>query len=465
MAQQTSDVFTPAKLPTVTDVTRENLSKEIDRELRRGGYFISVLGTTKLGKTTLVKGALKKMNYSIFLRGQSLAGGSDVIWQKLAAELGIPASKETGTVSGDKSTWGFFGKFSATLALIGKAEAGSQIGGEHSKENSSTSSVPLDAESEVIKAFELLIEGGLKVAIAIDDFHFITDVDKRQALIRALRPVASAGVSVVLITLPNRATDPAFSGTNIGGRHKPVVVNTWSNEDLKKIALQGFQALNVTASGSTIDRLVAESFGSPQIMQQLCLDLCEDVNDILERVPGNEPQLLNDPAWWQDFFTAVKDHDSAEWLTTLGLGPKKKRDKRTKYQYGNLTVDGYQLILLAIRDLKVPVSVPFQTIKTQIGTTLNFEAKQLNVMALEAKANNMHVLAHKVMDEKLKDFKAAEAVQTEEDDVFGEEDLEIAGDIPQPVFEFTRTAVTPHVNILDPLLAYTLKWHPDSFLN
>lgn len=464
-AVQTSDVFTPAKLPTVTDVDREHLSKALDRLLRRGGFYIPVMGTTKLGKTTLVNGALRKLGYSIFLRGQSLTEGSDSIWPKLAAELEIPVSKEKGTVSGDKSTWGFFGKFAATLALIGKAEAGAQVGGEHLLQNSTSTSVPLDAESEVIKALELLVRGGLRVAIAIDDFHFITDVEKRRSIIRALRPVTGAGVSVVLITLPNRATDPAFQGTNIGGRQKPITVETWDLTDLEKIATLGFAALNVMADKSIITRLASESFGSPQIMQQLCLDLCEDVNDVFEEVPGNEPQVLEAPIDWTEFFKWIKDTDSADWLTTLGLGPKKKRDKRSKYEVEGLTVDGYQLILLALRDLGVPTSVPFADVKSQVGKMLNVDTKKLNVMALENKASNMHVLAHKVMDEKLNNFRAMEAKADEEDDFYSEEELELAGDIPQPVFEFTKSATTPHLNVLDPWLAYTLKWHEDSFLD
>ncbi|MDQ0676568.1 hypothetical protein QFZ36_004194 [Pseudarthrobacter siccitolerans] len=461
---QTSDVFTPAKLPTITDVDREDLSKALDRLLRRGGFYIPVMGTTKLGKTTLVNSALKKMGYSIFLRGQSLSEGSETLWLKLAAELEIPASKDTGTVSGDKSTWGFFGKFAATLALVGKAEAGAQVGGEHSLQQSTSKTVPLDAESEVIKALELLAKGGLKVAIAIDDFHFITDVEKRRSIIRALRPVTGAGVSVVLITLPNRATDPAFQGTNIGGRQKSITVGTWDQTDLEKIATLGFAALNVVAKKSTIARLASESFGSPQIMQQLCLDLCEDVNDVLEKVEGDTPLTLQEPSNWNEFFKSIKDHDSADWLTTLGLGPKKKRDKRSKYEVGGRRADGYQLILLALRDLGVPTSVPFADIKAQIGKMLQFDAKQLNVMALEAKANNMHVLAHKVMDEKLGNFKALEAKAEDDDYFFDEEEVELAGDIPQPVFEFTKSATTPLLNVLDPWLAYTLKWHEDSFL-
>jgi len=461
---ETSDVFTPAKFPTVTDVNREMLSKSLDRLLRRGGYYIPVMGTTKLGKTTLVSGALKKLDYSIFLRGQSLTEGSESLWPRLAAELEIPVSKEKGTVSGDKSTWGFFGKFSAALATLAKAEVGAQFGGEHMSQNSTSSSVLLDAESEVIKALGLLTKSRMKVAIAIDDFHFITDVEKRRSIVRALRPIAGAGVSVILITLPNRGTDPAFQGTNIGGRQESITVGTWDEADLKEIATLGFRALNVKASNGVIDRLVSESFGSPHIMQQLCLNLCEDINDVYEAAPPHSHVTLHQPTTWDAFFKSVKDEDAASWLTTLGLGPKKKRDKRTKYEVQGLRVDGYQLLLLAIKDLGVPTSIPFDDVKTKISEMLIFDATQVNKMNLEAKANNMHVLAHKEMDSKLTSFKALEAQVEEDEDSYTEEEIDLAGDIPQPVFEFSKSTPIPMLNVLDPLLAYTLKWHEDSFL-
>lgn len=58
-----------------------------------------------------------------------------------------------------------------------------------------------------------------------------------------------------------------------------------------------------------------------------------------------------------------------------------------------------------------------------------------------------------------------EAKADEEDDFYAEDELELAEDVPQPVFEFTKSATTPHLNVLDPWLAYTLKWYEDSFLD
>lgn len=462
MPLETSDVFTPAKLPTVTDVTRDEVSLQLDRWLRRGGFFVSVLGTTKLGKTTLVKSSLKQIDYSIFLSGTSLVEGPKTLWHRLASELGIPSSKETGTVSGDRSTWGFYSKFSAFFAGLG-GEVGANVGGEHTEDKLNSSSVPLDAEGEVIRAFKKLIGAKKKIAIALDDFHFVTDVGTRRVLIQALRSLSLEGVTIVLITLPGRSSDPAFEGTQTGGRHKKVIVPEWSRGDLKKIATQGFDALNVTADEATVERLAAESFGSPQIMQQLCLDLCEDVNNILHEVDAPEPSTLLPPPDWDAFFKGVEDTDSASVLSGLVLGPKKKRAARKKHSVQGQELDGYQLFLLALRELDAPMSVPFQAVKAQVATILGLDATQINQLALEQKVRNMHVLAHKAMNDHLGSLQASDDLDVELE-AFSDEELNLAGDIPQPVFEYTSSATTPMVNILDPLLAYTLRWHEESFL-
>lgn len=104
----TSDIFTPAKLPTVTDVDRTSVSRELSTWVRRGGYFVSLLGNTKLGKTTLVKGFLASQpegSWTTYIPGQRLGEGSADLWTKLAKDLGIPTSRDTGMANSDKATW------------------------------------------------------------------------------------------------------------------------------------------------------------------------------------------------------------------------------------------------------------------------------------------------------------------------------------------------------------------------
>lgn len=113
----TSDVFTPRQIPVVTDVDRTLLSTALSDMVDEGG-IVSLLGTTKLGKTTLVKNFQKSMpagSWSVYLSGQSLGKGEQDLWVKLAHALEIPTSRETGLSNSNKTTWGGSG---TTLGVV-----------------------------------------------------------------------------------------------------------------------------------------------------------------------------------------------------------------------------------------------------------------------------------------------------------------------------------------------------------
>lgn len=95
---QTAQAFTPAELPRITDVDRADLTTGITHLLSRKGY-ISLTGATKLGKTTFVRSYLASLpegSWSTYIPGQSLKNGATDLWLRLAQELEIPTSKESG---------------------------------------------------------------------------------------------------------------------------------------------------------------------------------------------------------------------------------------------------------------------------------------------------------------------------------------------------------------------------------
>lgn len=464
---RTSEVFTPAKLPTITSVDRTAVTEALGRVLPRGGNFVSVLGTTKLGKTTLVRKSLDAVDLSIYVPGQTLQAGPADLWQKCASELGIPTSVEASISSTDVSTWGLLGQVTAKIPGLA-AKVGSTIGGQHGKTSSSGTKIQIDPERAVTASLTTVEASGVHVVVAIDDFHFISDQKTRKDILLALRPLADQGCTVVLISTPPSADDPAFSGTNLGGRRKTVKVPRWSETDLARIATVGFAALNVTANPLIVERLARESFGSPQIMQELCLNLCEDVNGVRE-----EQVLriaLQEPSSWEDFFRLLYDDDAAAWLRTLGFGMTARRPRKKKRLPGqDIEIDGYQAILLALRDLNEP-SVAFSKVKQKVGTMLELDTKALNKMNLELKAQNMDILASRDMKNALEaargdalDLVAGEAEEDEPE--FTAEAIRLAQEIPQPVFAATGERKLFKIEILDPLLSYTLRWHSEVFLS
>jgi hypothetical protein len=462
---------TPAKLPTLTDVDRSRVSQELRRWTRRGGFFISVLGTTKLGKTTLVKTFIASLGgnaWSTYIPGQSLPEGAADLWRRLANELGIPTSKETGLANSDRTTWGIAGRLSAALFPGTGTSIEATTGGALEKSSSANESFDLDPELAVTDAFRLLREQGGTVVVAIDDFHFVTSETARRSVVLALRPLTDIGCSVILSTIPGGQTDVAFANTNLGGRRKSVRVPRWTEDELSQIATKGFPPLSVTATLDIVKRMAQESFGSPQIMQQLCLDLCEEVNHVEEGEPDQPLIELSAPANWGGFFRALEDDEAFDWVQKLagGPNPRKKRKKQSHPGPPPRDLDGYQLIMLALHELGSPSEVKLSVIKQHIGDQLSISGTKLNNLALELKARNLDLLASR---DTISALERQSESTGENNDAEDESELEEAlfaelvavEAIPQPVFEVRGERLQATVRILDPLLCYMLKWHPE----
>lgn len=472
---ETSDVFTPAKLPTYTDVDRTHVSKELRKWMRLGGYFVSVLGTTKLGKTTLIKNFLKTQNetsWSTYIPGQTLQNGEVDLWKRLVNDLGIPTSHDTGYANSDKSTWKVLTKLVAKIPGLA-ANFGIEASGEKQKTESNGSKFDIHPSQAVTEAISLLRAQNLRVFIAIDDFHFILDKDKRRAIALALRPLAEEhGCSVILSTIPGGQMDEALRDTNLGGRRKSVEVPIWNEDELAQIAMQGFPVLSVSASPETISLLAKESFGSPQIMQQLCLDLCEEVNEVFEGEPDLQEVVLEDPDDWPAFFKALKDDEAMSWVTRLSAGPnpRKKRKKKSHPGPPKRELDGYQLLMMALHELGSPREEMLSVIKQHIGRKLSISGTDLNNLAVELKARNLHYLASKDTKEAIErqpEWNSTTEMEVEADDEAAIEEKALAEflaeeAIPQPVFEVRGEQHQAIIRILDPLLCYALKWHPEA---
>lgn len=131
-------------------------------------------------------------------------------------------------------------------------------------------------------------------------------------------------------------------------------------------------------------------------------------------------------------------------------------------------MDGYQLILWALHEMGAPAEVAFTRVRSKINELPAVKEQGVGRFALEQKAKNMNTLASRDMKQALENKTSGD--NPDEDDssadaqVFTEEELRLAERVPQPVFEVVGdNAASMRIRILDPLLAYTLNWHPESF--
>lgn len=457
-AKRVSEVFNPIEPPTYSDITRSDVVNAMAWALTDPwGQYVEVSGTTKFGKSTLVNDVVNQYcDVSFKLAGQDLSSLDD-FWIQLAYLLGIPHSSSTGTTTAQKSNWGIISRLG-----LGNFAAITARGGESSESGTTDSnSHEISLNVAVKEALAILREASKKVAIVIDDFHFVQKSAVRREILVALRPISQMGVTPVLITLPRTSMDPAYTGTQIGGRKKEVAVPVWDVSDLEAIAWKGFQALKLTSDAGVVTRLASESFGSPQLMQQLLKQLCA-FNDVYEECDSVFTLLA--PESWEDFFRSVRDQEAFDWLRKLGGGPVSRR-RRLRYDLAPYTdLDGYQLILLEIRGADDSKPLTMTELKESIGSKLGFTGQQVTSMNLEQKAINMSNLASREMESALDKYRAELTTEDAEDDL-ATTDLSDAPSIPQPVFIYRADDwPTQTLEVLDPLLSYSLRWHENSFL-
>jgi hypothetical protein len=362
------------------------------------------------------------------------------LWRRLGSYFGIPVSKTGEHVTADSSKWSFFARFK-----ISPIQLGAQAGGEHTVEVGEGSTHDVHADEAVPAAVAALIKSGQRVTIVIDDFHFVAP-SVALGIVQAMKSVAHAGASIVLITLPHRAAQIPAMVEDVKGRTVAIAVPQWTEEELARIAIEGFPKLNLIDEGDRFaTRLARESYGSPQLMQQLCLDFCERVNGVLWR--ATVPAVLHAPENWQTFHRYINDKGSLDWLKKLEKGPKTRGEPRGKHLLKDgRNLDPYAIIICAMQALSPQTEIPFITLQEKTAHLLK-DPSTAGRLVIGPKLVHMSKIASAHLD--------AELAEDLQDGSLVIEDVEDEKVNYQPVFEYR--AETAH--ILEPFLAYVLKWH------
>ena len=155
-------------------------------------------------------------------------------------------------------------------------------------------------------------------------------------------------------------------------------------------------------------------------------------------------------------------------LPSLGVGLTKRRERNLLKLTDGRFLDGYQLILRAVHEMGSPAEVAFTTVREKVAELVELKTTDLGKVALEQKAKNMGIVASRQMQAALDKKSATDPNGEDERELeerqFTDDEIRIADLIPQPVFEVAGDkAANMTIRILDPLLAYSLTWHPDAF--
>jgi hypothetical protein len=340
---RTAQVFVPNDVPTYTYVQRatRNLEQRLQEAFEIPKMIISISGPSKSGKTVLVNKVIEKDNL-IPLSGSTIRT-ADELWSNTLQWMETPTTRVEKDGSVVKTTVEAQGEGKVGIPLVAEGKAGAK------------GSFARDAATEVSQTFttgglqQVIKEiAGSQFVVFVDDFHYIPK-GVQEEIGRQIKAAAEAGVRFCTASVPHRKDDVVRSNAELRGRVAAIDFSYWSEDELKQIAELGFRALNIDISSKVVQQLATEAFGSPQLMQAICLHFCFE-NGISETLRVQQ-RIETDFVALQNVFERTSTlTDFSSLIAQLAFGPRQRGMDRKEYTFNDGTKgDVYRCVLLAMK--------------------------------------------------------------------------------------------------------------------
>lgn len=190
--------------------------------------------------------------------------------------------------------------------------------------------------------------GGSNYVLFVDDFHYIPK-DVQTEIGNQIKAAAEAGVRICTASVPHRSDDVVRSNPELRGRVTGIDSDYWNESELAQIAHTGFTELNMDVSPNAIQRFTREAFGSPQLMQAICLNACfeQQVNETLPKQQRAEISFVD----MQNIFERTSTLTNfSSMIEQLHKGPRQRGVERKEYAFTDSTKgDVYRCVLLAMK--------------------------------------------------------------------------------------------------------------------
>lgn len=309
MSLKAENVFKPGAFPEYTYVSRNYENTGISYELRlkqalrTSGCLTSIIGPSKMGKTILCERVIGFDNI-VEVSGADFNVHID-FWATIAAKVGLP----------------YMGEITTERAVLE----------EKREERDGKSEKYILSKDKIIQYY---IENN-KVLV-IDDFHYASP-EMQMKMDQQLKDAIRRELKVVVVSLPHRADDAIRQIADLSGRLSLINIETWKEEDLKKIALKGFDKLGIKIDDAIAEKLAVECLTSPQLMQYICLSICTLLED-------EEKQEISDDILERAYRFTTMNFNYADVVSVLSKGPNPRGQQRKLYR----TIDGKELDLYGI---------------------------------------------------------------------------------------------------------------------
>ena len=433
---EVGDVFVVGGQPTITYTARADarITTSLARYLKtRPGKMVVVTGPSKAGKTVLISHLAPT---AVRVSGGEVASLGE-FWQAVGDELPIWTNESAAraVVREKESQDAIRGGLRAPIA---------ELGGEH-KESSGTAEQLTHTESRersVQQRAKAELIAAQAQPVFVDDFHHLPATVQKQ-VVRGLKDLIRNRVPVILAAVPHRVVDVVTREPEMRARVDTYAVAPWTIDELTGIAAAGFgEALNVDCLEAIATRLARESFGSPHLMQDLCLELAFDQG--IEATSTDRLVLQPPTAGWDQFFSQIAErHVVDDTYRSLKSGPRERSDRIPRPLRVGGTVDTYELILKAVsialgravedETREEPTTLTWTEIRPILSDLLADKVPAWH--EVKRALNKMHEIAHDL------------AESADPEDPYGGE--------PVLVFEPEKELV----HITDPFFLFQLRWH------
>ena len=232
-----------------------------------------------------------------------------------------------------------------------------------------------------------------EMPLIIDDFHYISR-EFQAPLCRQLKNAASAGLRIVVLSIPHRGDDPIRSNSDLSGRYFSINFKFWDIPDLAKIAYSGFPKVGMPIFDDFISSLAGEAVKSPQVMQTLCLESCR--SRPLDIPLEHTDRSLLDLADIRQ--RTLRSYNMSSTFHILESGPPERGNKR--YDYSSRMggkLDVYQT-LVRILALDPPFDqIGLDDLKQRVRAVLN-DKDEPNIRAALNQIEKLYKAADSPLD-------------------------------------------------------------------
>jgi hypothetical protein len=336
-----AEVFTPTSYPTYTYVQRDDLHHErLLREWTRSSNMIaSISGPSKAGKTVLVQRVCGEGNL-ITVSGASVRA-PDQLWERVLDWWGEPHSVLASRVDGSTDSQAKDHGVQLGVTGTNMSHRASHVAG-------TTQTETLSATSNRRGLPQVVQElAGTAYTILLDDFHYIPQAIQADVA-QQLKDAASRGLRICVASVPHRADNVVRALPELRGRVLAIDLDYWSRRDLLQIPKLGLPLLGLEIDERSLQMFAIEASGSPQLMQSICLWMC---NHLGAHETAETPRAveLDELARKQILFLTSSTVDFRSLVRALIVGPKVKPGERKLYvHHDGRTGDVYLTIMRAV---------------------------------------------------------------------------------------------------------------------